>query len=553
MPENNSHSFIDFDIRVFKGGEGMYIVTAQASESGGAQAALDWDALNSDEFRAMLEQIREEPFTTDETLFQNLGRTLFDALFRGDVRDAFMAVYSQRVAATDNTYLRIRLDIDERAPEIARLPWEFLWEPDLLFLATQTKTLLTRQYLNLSTGPIKSIQVSQPRALLVIPRVHNLDTADEEARIVSALEMAGIAYKVLSDQSVTMTLLADELAAEDYHILHFIGHGDFEEADDGAMHGLLRFNSGEADVSAQEDEVWIKDTHLQQLLSGHDSLRLVVLNSCKGAEVSKRRTGSGFIGAAPAILRAHIPAVVAMQYEIRDSVARQFAETFYKRLTQGRWCGQVDIAVAEARAACFLEFPNDRGFATPILYLRSADGRLFECSKAEKATHERKSETPETEKIPECPPAEEPNADLRHEYRNVTIEALLTSVDAIDERLVIIQRNIEQLETARYENPALFAVENGDLRIERLSADREKLAREKEEKGLVLRWMLYEACQEWAKLNRELNALRDRRAELEAQDQRVPYSLNREISEKRKRALELEDILLRGAKYYPRN
>ena len=57
----------------------------------------------------------------------------------------------------------------------------------------------------------------------------------------------------------------------------------------------------------------------------------------------------------------------------RDPIHRHLL----RRLTGGRWAGQVEVATTLARNACYLSFPNDRGFATPVLFLRG-EGRLFE-------------------------------------------------------------------------------------------------------------------------------------------------------------------------------
>ncbi|MGH8887782.1 MAG: hypothetical protein ACRDYX_21960 [Egibacteraceae bacterium] len=56
---------------------------------------------------------------------QAFGRELFDALFIDDVRSLFDS--SRHRAAQDDEQLRLVLRI--RAPELARLPWEFLYDP----------------------------------------------------------------------------------------------------------------------------------------------------------------------------------------------------------------------------------------------------------------------------------------------------------------------------------------------------------------------------------------------------------------------------------------
>jgi len=80
-----------------------------------------------------------------------------------------------------------------------------------------------------------------------------------------------------------------------------------------------------------------------------------------------------FCRRAQKLIRQGIPAVVAMQFEITDSAAITFAEGFYKAAADGY---PVDAALAESRKAVFRE-GNELEWGTPVLYLRSQDGRIF--------------------------------------------------------------------------------------------------------------------------------------------------------------------------------
>ena len=209
-----------------------------------------------------------------------------------------------------DTYLRLRLDIDENAPEIAVLPWELLWWRDV-FLATQVQTLVGRQLLNLDYGSSTSLRISgTPRVLIVIPGGSNLEVGREEKLVTDVLSASGIPFKVLKDR-VPLALVNDELATGGYHILHFVGHGAFSEGSkEIPPQGFLRFNSADG-----TGETWVDDTRLQSMLGNYRDLKLVLLNACRGASLGgKPGAKTGFSGIAPAILRAGVPAVVAMQY-----------------------------------------------------------------------------------------------------------------------------------------------------------------------------------------------------------------------------------------------
>jgi len=532
-------TFIDLDLRIFKAGPDTFLVTAQTPGSGLASGQLDWAALSQPDFTSLIERIREEPFTADVALFEQVGETLFNALFQGQARDLFISIYSQRVQSVADTHLRLRLDISESAGEVAMLPWEFMhWNN--FFLATQVKTLVTRQLLNLNYGNIKSLTVAgKPKVLVVIPRGSGLATDEEETTIRAALTAAELPFEVLKGR-VPVKLVDDTLAAGGYHILHFIGHGEFREEDDGRVQGSLRFNASWPEDNEAADEEWVTDNKLQALLGNYEDLKLVVLNACKGAEV-ETRSGRGFIGAAPAILRAGAPAVVAMQYAIRDDVALQFGETFYKRLTSGEHCGQVDMALAAARNACFLFMSKDRGFATPVLYLRSQDGKIFEC---EGKSESQKKERPAP--VETCPPPPKPEDSLLHDHRHSTAQTLLAAVKSTQEQLSLAQRQISHLQKMKFENPLLAAGGMVDLQIEQLEAQKQKMEQRLEEESGVLRWKLHEVCLEREKQAHKLIGLQEQLNDLQKRNDYVPYSLKTNISDTQKRVRELETLLQQG-------
>jgi len=98
---------------------------------------------------------------------------------------------------------------------------------------------------------------------------------------------------------------------------------------------------------------------------------LAVLNACEGARTSRK---DPFAGVAQSLMRQGLPAVVAMQFEITDSAAITFAHSFYTAIANGY---PVDAALSEARKAIFTQ-GNELEWGTPVLYLRSPDGRIIQ-------------------------------------------------------------------------------------------------------------------------------------------------------------------------------
>ena len=114
--------------------------------------------------------------------------------------------------------------------------------------------------------------------------------------------------------SATSADLQDLLLDGQWHVLHFIGHGDFDPGRDEGMLALTR-EDGRADLVAAHRMVDL-------LRQARPMPRLVVLNSCSGAAAG---VSDLFSGTAAALVRGGVSAVAAMQYEISDDAAVAFA------------------------------------------------------------------------------------------------------------------------------------------------------------------------------------------------------------------------------------
>jgi CHAT domain-containing protein len=152
--------------------------------------------------------------------------------------------------------------------------------------------------------------------------------------------------------------LRDE--ANPVHVLHFIGHGQFDPA---AQEGMILFESetGAPDPVPAEALAWF----LKNLPP-----RLIFLNACEGATTASSNI---FSGTAQKLAQRSIPLVVAMQSKVADQDAVRRASVFYQVLAEG-W--PVDAALAKARKAV----AADRRIAwgLPVLFMRTDNGHLFD-------------------------------------------------------------------------------------------------------------------------------------------------------------------------------
>src|SRR5215207_8062682 len=389
--------YVDFELEIRKGARRKYPVSVRSPE-GEAQGQMRFpfakkelqDKLKDLETTVLLSGRRSRRIRTSEAQSaQDFGQALFQALLSGEVRTQYDL--SLREAKQQNKGLRLKLDI--QAPELTVLPWEFLYDPGRnVYLSLSSKTPLVR-YIELRE-PIEQLTVTPPLRILGMVAspldLDPLDVGQEKRRMEEAIKELQTRGRVELTwlEGQTPRDLQRALAVDGpWHVFHFIGHGGFDRVSDQGLIALTN-QEGYAQFVQAED--------LAQLLKDHWDLRLVVLNSCEGARGSE---SDAFSSTAATLVRPGIPAVLANQYEITDEAAIEFSRTFYQAVADGL---PVDAAVAYARTSLKIEIDNTLEWATPVLYMRSPDGRIFDIS---------------SEALPVKPPQEETREESLRRYR----------------------------------------------------------------------------------------------------------------------------------------
>ncbi|MFA4935256.1 MAG: tetratricopeptide repeat protein, partial [Candidatus Methanoperedens sp.] len=295
-----------------------------------------------------------------ETFHIEFGRELYNKVFSGKLGEHFKNCFED--AQKSGAGIRICLRFDESAQEIAALPWEFLHDGKDFFV-TNRNTLISRLPSDINkvkSSPLESIL----RMLVVIsspndPRVAPLNTELEQEVILEAVDKLQREHKMEVDftEDATFETIEGYLNEKDYHIVHFTGHGTFnDEKNKGYL--ILETEDGKA---REMDNGAISD-----LLAGRN-VRLVVLSACQSGKTSNKEA---YADLASHLARKNIPAVVAMQYSILDLSATKFASIFYQALINK----PVDLALTEARIVMKnAERSNGVDFATPVLYLSDPD------------------------------------------------------------------------------------------------------------------------------------------------------------------------------------
>jgi len=159
------------------------------------------------------------------------GQRLFEALFAdAALRGAWAEARGQEPQR------RVRLRIAPDAAELHALPWELLYDNDVMLSASDATPV--SRYLPIALPWGGGDKVTPLRVLVVIANPANLqadydlaqlDVATERAVLEEGLQDCGDAVElVFMAAPVTLERLEEELrAAAGYHILHYVGHGAF--------------------------------------------------------------------------------------------------------------------------------------------------------------------------------------------------------------------------------------------------------------------------------------------------------------------------------------
>ena len=298
-----------------------------------------------------------------ETTVRTVGQELFDMLLG---HPAIGARYRSSVDVAAERGEPLRLVLRLAAPELTPLPWEAMYDAQAGTYVARIDPLVRHVPVAAAPPPLR---VQQPVRILGItasPRgLPVLDVEAEEQYLAQALaeplERGQIELTWVRD--ATWDGVHDMLLGQEWHVVHFIGHGDFDvELDEGVL----------ALVGADGRAHRVEASRFADLLHEATPMpRLVVLNSCQSAV-----SGSVdlFSGTASALVRGGVSAVVAMQFEITDPAAAAFARGFYSAVAAGR---PVDQAVRSGRVSILGMNGHTLEWITPVLYLRGLETRLF--------------------------------------------------------------------------------------------------------------------------------------------------------------------------------
>lgn len=296
---------------------------------------------------------------TDDELI-SYGEDLFNALLPLDVRRLYDVARSKERSG------HLNVIFTSMVPWIADKPWEFAFDP-------QRKTYLATEDLHfirnaITAIPADRLQARDRRLRILVAAAQPFGTpeisaADEEELIRRSfqplIEARLVEIRILS--GATPNSLHRWLSSEDFDVVHFVGHGEFDQDEN---QGYLIFEDKRGAVQRV-------DARTAREMLCQRGVRLVFLNACEtgtGGRADFNR------GVAPALIAAGIPAVVANQFKVLDQSATEFAQHFYWSIAQGMTIG---ASAREARIAVNYSISGETiDWAVPVVYARDPESRL---------------------------------------------------------------------------------------------------------------------------------------------------------------------------------
>lgn len=296
---------------------------------------------------------------TDQEL-KVFGAQLFNTLFQGDVRRLYDEARSRQRGR------RLDLVLTSMVSWVGEKPWEFAYDDTRnAFLATEEIHFIRNVLTSIPADAITP--VNGPLRILVAaaqPVAFGRLSIDEEIEVIRRgfdvlVESNLVTIDVLT--RATPAALHGYLSTGRYNIVHFIGHGGFNE-DKGE--GCLIFED------TRGGDYVVGERSLREIFCQR-GLSLVFLNACQSGTGGRADFNKGV---AQAMVSHGLPALVANQYSVLDSSATSFAQHFYFSLAQGMSLGQ---AAREARIAVNYALQGESiDWAIPVLYARDANRTL---------------------------------------------------------------------------------------------------------------------------------------------------------------------------------
>ena len=361
MPATSS----ELELRIQWLDRGVYFVGGKFIDT---KKDSEYDILDPVRIHIDIEALREHTLKEDD-----YGAALAAMVFGEEGSPILAALRRARTAAADCDGLRIRLHIQNNAPELHAVRWELLREPGANAPLLADPKIWFSRFLSADEFRLRPLRnpdtvqvlvvVSDPDDLATRWKQPAIDATREFERArdaITARQVPGghhIAVRRLAKRA-TIYNIVSEMRENYADVIYLACHGML--TDDGGPRLLLENEDGLGEM--------VKGEQLVERLSGsQERPRMVILASCQSAEA---REDDGLVALAPRLALSGVPNVLAMQGDITmESVARFIPRLFGELADHG----QIDRAVAAARS----DIRDRRDWWMPTLYTQSTSGVLW--------------------------------------------------------------------------------------------------------------------------------------------------------------------------------
>lgn len=311
------------------------------------------DPLTNEErerLRWYLEEYWKWPFFEFETrgrlaeaLLNQVGQRLYQAVFGGSEAQTTVQKWQKQ------SVVQHQISIVSGMPNVFSLPWELLHDTESFLVLHHDPPISLVRRLPLADHSTLSTSFEPPlRVLLVTSRPEG---EDREGNTWGFIDPRCLARELVDEMQTQVdagaieleflrpptfpALLArlDDCERRPIHVLHFDGHGEFDEKKEKQGFLLFETEEGRPDL--------VKASDLAEALGG-SGIRLAVLTACKSATSA---TDDALSSVAAQLLRSGIDAVVAMSASFLVTSASCYVEAFYRALSHG-----TSISMAQERA-----------------------------------------------------------------------------------------------------------------------------------------------------------------------------------------------------------
>ena len=264
-----------------------------------------------------------------ETGLRNLGRLLFEVVFRGNEE-----AQSLHAAASEDGLDRYQLSIVSRRPEFLALPWELLNEPEAGYLAARLAGVIRCSSVDPRASFAAQLATEQFNVLLVAPMPflgEGSPSGTLAPEVLEVLDSLNVIVELDYLRPPTFTALADRLAQRlgHYHLVQFDGIASVDP-------GVLVFETEEYGPDL------VPASRVAEALAGA-GVPVVLLNA---GDAGSPSDPNRWAATCSQLAEGGVPVVAALPYPLVGSARARFAQRFYQALVQG---AEVASCVAQAR------------------------------------------------------------------------------------------------------------------------------------------------------------------------------------------------------------